>query len=405
MQHPNKLRTLLAVAGLNQREAARESGIPEGTLRHYIAGEQIIPRKDRIRLAQVIGCDMHDLAPQYDSQGDTSKKLGRRQTMTDDGRKRLSSFGERDGCFSFGKIQTTSMVLDGNGEEAYVPGNIYTHYDPQPATFFEEVMQAKQHIEREERQKNGSLWNSEKYHLSKIVVGREAIHEHMTLGLWLKPRDHYTGLATRRCLDDPGFREKYLHNHDWYDPLIGMSMSMGVDMTVISSDEQVLLTQRGLHQSVHQGMYNCSVSEAVSPLLDRSTTSQAPDLYRCASRGFAEEMGLQESVDFVSTDILFLSFTVDTHYALYGLRGMVKVNKSAEEMLQTWQTGVKDKRENRQMFAIPFTPHEVCSFVSSHQPFAPGGLVCLYHTLIHEFGREKVNAALSSFSTMQNPSM
>ena len=37
--HPNKLRMLLAIAGLNQREAAREAGIPEGTLRHYVAGE------------------------------------------------------------------------------------------------------------------------------------------------------------------------------------------------------------------------------------------------------------------------------------------------------------------------------------------------------------------------------
>ena len=54
--HPNKLRMLLAVTGLNQREAAHEAGIPEGTLRHYVAGEQVIPRRDRIKLAQVIGC-------------------------------------------------------------------------------------------------------------------------------------------------------------------------------------------------------------------------------------------------------------------------------------------------------------------------------------------------------------
>ena len=69
-QHPNKLKRLLAIAGLNQREVARESGIPEGTLRHYVAGEQVIPRRDRVKLAHVIGCDIQDLAPQYHSQGD-----------------------------------------------------------------------------------------------------------------------------------------------------------------------------------------------------------------------------------------------------------------------------------------------------------------------------------------------
>ena len=72
--HPNKLRVLLAGAGLTQREVARESGIPEGTLRHYVAGEQVIPRRDRIKLAHVIGCDIQNLAPQYDIQGDMPKR-------------------------------------------------------------------------------------------------------------------------------------------------------------------------------------------------------------------------------------------------------------------------------------------------------------------------------------------
>ncbi len=69
-QHPNKLRTLLAIEGLTQKEVAREARIPEGTLRHYVAGDQIIPRKDRVKLAQVIGCEVQDLAPHYAIQGD-----------------------------------------------------------------------------------------------------------------------------------------------------------------------------------------------------------------------------------------------------------------------------------------------------------------------------------------------
>ncbi len=120
-------------------------------------------------------------------------------------------------------------------------------------------------------------------------------------------------------------------------------------------------------------------------------------MYRCACRGLAEELGLQESIDFSSSDILFLSFSVDTHYALYGLRGMVKVNKSFEEILRNWHAGVKDEIENKKIFAVPFTPQEVCSFVFSHEPFSPGGLVCLYHALVHEFGREQVNSAISFY--------
>lgn len=399
-QHPNKLKRLLAIAGLNQREVARESGIPEGTLRHYVAGEQVIPRRDRLKLAHVIGCDIQDLAPQYDSQGDMPRKLASRYTMTDERVKGLSSFEEWDGCFSFGRLKTTAMVLDGDGTEAYLPTNIRTHYDPQPAVFFEEIMRAKKQIqqEQEEKQQKGEpyQWNGEKYHLSRIVISREPNHESMTLGLWFKPRDHYTGLATRRCLDDPDFRRKYVPD-DWSTPVVGMSCSLGVDLTVISSDGYVFLTQRGQHQSVHQNMFHTSVSEAVSPSFDRSATGREPDLYKCAHRGISEELGMHEPLDFSLSDILFLSFSVDTHYALYGLRGMVRVNKSFEEILTNWHAGVKDKMENKKLFAVPFTPQEVCAFVFSHESFSPGGLVCLYHALVHEFGREQVNSVISSY--------
>jgi len=43
--HPNKLKMLLAVAGLSQRETAREAGIPEGTLRPLCCWDQVIPRE------------------------------------------------------------------------------------------------------------------------------------------------------------------------------------------------------------------------------------------------------------------------------------------------------------------------------------------------------------------------
>ena len=84
-----------------------------------------------------------------------------------------------------------------------------------------------------------------------------------------------TGLAILGCLDNPDFRKHYVPD-DWSTPVTGFSCSMGVDITVISSDEYVLLTQRGQNQSVHQNMFHRSVSEAVSPSFDRSTTGQGP---------------------------------------------------------------------------------------------------------------------------------
>lgn len=397
-QYPNSLRALIKQAGLTIREVHEETAIPESTLRWWASGNGVIPRKDRDTLARLIGCSAAELAPSPEHL-ESDNRMNDRQSFRKSGPLTHYTDEEWDGCFSFGRLKTVSMVLDGDGAEVYLPSNIHTHYDPQPATFYDEVMAAKRQIqwEQEEKQRKGEpyQWNGSKYHLSRISVSREAVHENMTLGLWFKPRDHYTGLATRRCLDDPTFREKYLTG-DWYTPIVGMSMSMGVDLMVISSDGFVFLTQRGLHQSVHQGTYHISISEAVSPSFDRGITNQAPDLYRCACRGLAEELGLEESADFSLSDILFLSFSVDTRHALYGLRGMVKVRKSAEEILSYWRAGVKDKLENQKLIAIPFTPEEVCEFVFSHSPWA-NGLVCLYHTLVHEFGRQKVNTVLSSY--------
>lgn len=65
-QHPNRLRRLLKEAGLTMREIHRETAIPESTLYYWAAGRGVIPKEDRILLARVIGCSLHDLAPQYD---------------------------------------------------------------------------------------------------------------------------------------------------------------------------------------------------------------------------------------------------------------------------------------------------------------------------------------------------
>lgn len=393
-RYSNNLRTLVDANGWKMRELAQELGVVETTLHSWASSK--IPHQYRSEIARLLGCDVQELAAQHEKRG--TPMLSAIDVMTQKP-KDQSRFEAADEHFSFGPLKTASIVLDGDGEEVYLPGNIRTHYDPQPATFFDEVMQAKEQIQREQEEKQARgepyQWNGEKYHLSKIVISREPAREQMVLILWLKPRDHYTGLATRRCLDDPAFREKYLAD-EWDTPIVGMSCSLGVDLTVVSADGFAFLTQRGRHQSVNQGVYCTSVSEAVSPTRDRSATGRAPDLYACARRGIMEELGLSASHDFSPEDIQLLSFSVDTHYALYGLRGIAHVNKSAEEILHTWRDGVKDKTENKHLFAVPFTPEAICEFVFTHQPFS--GLVCLYHALVHEFGRETVDRIIKQES-------
>lgn len=396
--HPNKLRILLAIAGLNQREAAYEAGIPEGTLRHYVAGEQVIPRRDRVKLAQVIGCEIQDLAPQYEAQMDVSKKLGPGHRMADGNG--LLPILESHGLFSFGKLETTLIVLDGNGTDAYAPQHIHTFCDFRPIHFFEEIEQAREQIEKEQTQdeRNEKLlqWNGEIYHLAAYQLSRDPAHEQMKLHLWFHPTDYFTTLAKNRCLKDKIFREKHILGHDWENSFPSLPIPFGIGLSLLTSDGYILFAQREGNLGVRPGYFMTSVEEGLSRSLDRSAASDAPDVYRCACRGLAEELGLVENTDFSVSDILFLGFGLDTEYYMCGLRGFIKITKTARDIMNNWQSGVKDKMENKKLFAIPFTPEDVCSFVFSHGPWGGGALMGIYHTLIHEFGREHTNRALSS---------
>lgn len=307
---------------------------------------------------------------------------------------------ERDGCFSFGKLKTTWLTLDGDGRSCYFPQHIRSHYIPVakelPGELHVRRKQLQQEQERKKAQGLPSFWNGEIYALDRFVIGREPTNEHMTLDLWFRPSDYYTFLTTNMSLKDIDLREKYLPDVDWFETVPDFSHSFGVSLAVVTADGYTLFTQRGKNVGSRPGTYETSVVEGLSRPIDQGPHGEAPDLYRCASRGLAEELGLLESVDFSASDILFLSFGVDTRYALRGVTGMIKVKKSIEKLLNRWQNGVRDKFENQKLFPVPFTPKDVVTFAYSHQPFSPGPT--LYYALVHEFGYPMVEDAFDQLS-------
>src|SRR6266699_1608278 len=313
-------------------------------------------------------------------------------------RSALLTSEERDECFSFGKLKTTWKTLDGDGRSIYLPQHIRSHYIPFAQELPEELQVRRNHIQQEQEQNREQgvpfFWNGQIYALDRFVIGREPTNEDMTLDLWFRPSDYYTFLATNMSLNEPALREKYLADVDWSEAVPYFSNSFGVSLAVVTSDGYTVFTQRGKSVGTRPKVFDTSVIEGLSRPIDRGTIGEAPDVYRCACRGLAEELGLHESVDFSVADITFLSFGVDTRYALRGLTGMVKIKRSIEKLLLLWDHGVRDKFENQQLFPVPFTPKDVVSFAYSHQPFAPGPT--LYNALVHEFGRSMVEEAFDS---------
>ncbi len=303
-----------------------------------------------------------------------------------------------NGLFRVGKFQSTWFPLDGDGTVEYRLENITTHYVSSVEDLPEELKQRKKKIaqEQQERKEQGLpfAWNGDTYNLDRFVIGREPVHEEMTLDLWFRPSDYYTFLATNKSLDDPSIRAKYLKEPNWYEPIPLFSHSFGIALVVVTKDGYCLPTQRSPYQAIQANIYStAAMVESLSRPVDKRTDSFAPDLYRCACRGLSEELGLIEHVDFFPRDVLFLNFGVNTANALWALRGMVRVQRTCQEILDKWSKGVKDKLENQKLYPLPFAPDDYMQFITEHKMVGES----LYYALVHEFGRKTVEKIIFSY--------
>ncbi len=300
---------------------------------------------------------------------------------------------------SFGSLQTTWVVVDGDGTCKYHPRNIRTYFDPHaqelPADLFERRNQIEKLHVSNRQQGLPFQWNGERYSLDRFILSRDGNEEDLALDLWFKPSDYYTFLATNMALDDATLREKYLRETDWNQPVPFFSNSFGVYLLVVTSDHFTLLSQRSRGLGSRPGEYNISVCEGLS----RSDAGRelAPDIYCCTERGITEELGLSAPHDFNSKNVIFLSFGVDTRYSQWCLLGIVKVYKTAQEIINYRKAGVKDRLENAKIHTVKFDLDAIIPFVFSHAPWAPGGLACLYHSLVYEFGRSRLEETLVKY--------
>jgi hypothetical protein len=266
--------------------------------------------------------------------------------------------------------------------------------DPHPLILPPDLLERKKQIQKREQQKRRAghqfFWNGPLLSLDRFVISRTDLEEYLALELWFKRSDYYTFLATNMNLDEEKLRATYFEKFDWHQPLEPFSTSFGINITVLTSDDHVVLTRRSGIVGSRLGEHNISVNEGLTEFIDRGKHHDAPNVYDCAIRGAQEELGLE----LTQADIRFLSFGVDTHYAQWGLLGMAKTRSTIEEIQQWRSRGVKDKWENEKLYPLKFDLEQIVEFVLTRSPWAPGGITCLYHTLVHEFGHAKVEKTI-----------
>lgn len=384
--------------GWSQQRVAEQIGTTEDVISRWERGTRVPGPYYREKLCQLFQRSARDLGFLRVSPVEFYHPVPVPRARTAE-KRRIMAYLEP---FVFGKLASTWIVIDGNGIYQYAPHNIATHFEQIPEVLPLDLQERKKQIARQQQENRARgrpfHWNGQRYSFSRFVMSREeSSDENLALDLWFAPSDYYSFLATNMALDDKTLRDTYLASADWSQPVPYFSHSFGIYLLVLTSDNKAVLTYRSKNVGSRPGEYNVSVCEGISVADAGGDLTAAPDVYRCAERGLAEELGLHQGEDWSPEDLLFLSFGVDSWYAQWGLLGMVRIHKTASELLGYQKAGVKDKLENAQISLVDFQSEKLIAFAMASQPWTPGGLTCLYHALVHEFGRARVEKALKRF--------
>ncbi|AEG15309.1 hypothetical protein Desku_1741 [Desulfofundulus kuznetsovii DSM 6115] len=304
-------------------------------------------------------------------------------------------FGEE---FMLGKQKLPWIVIDGGHGEAYDPGDLECRYVKELVELPEEVQKLRKIVEEEQRQASAShlraAWNGSRYYLHSFVIDREPGDERSRLKFIFGPSDYYNFLATSPVLDRPlndalpgvTLRSKYLKDLDpWSKPVSFLAHSFGINLAVITRDEYMVFAQRSPGTFSRPGYWNVPVNEGLQRPFDNDETG-APDFFKAAARGLYEELGISLGRDYKEKP-KFVSFGLDTQFYQFGLLGFIRIQLTLDELLAIRASGVKDKWEAVKVDAAKMELDKIVSFVRDHEPWAPSGLVCIFHTLVAILGK------------------
>jgi nucleoside phosphorylase len=314
--------------------------------------------------------------------------------------------------FSFGKIETTELIVDGDGCHVYSPQLIDCRYDPTPIELPLELQEIKNKISDEEKKKeaNGESyrWNGNVYALKGYRISRTDNEDQLKLRLEFGPSDYYTYLATNASLDTEyvfdeeinervTLRQKYLKNINWSNPSLKpvtyFSSTFGLCACLISRDDQMLITRRSEMVGSWKGLYHMSINEGMQRNID-SGLNNTPDPYKALIRGTNEELG----IDITHEQIKLLTFNVDTVQSAWGLHGFIESNMTMSEILNARRNATKDKWEAMELIPLKFEIDEIVKFVFSNQSWSPHGLSCIYHVLVYKFGKDYLESTIKKFN-------
>lgn len=310
--------------------------------------------------------------------------------------------------YRIGDFTAPVMILEGTPNSPYEPDRVNCHLFEEPLKLPQELEIIKKNTEREQELiaqdkgrpdfHNGAMTALVNYHHSYTQVWEDP-----TLFLQLKETDYYTFLSTALKLDtviptatNPSetLRAKYLGSSSYRTPNPNFATSFGVNLTIVTDDEYLIITRRGeTGVSHYHGAYAVPVMESVNPKLDRDVNQQL-DIFETARRGLHEEFGIH---DVAKESIKLFTLQVDTRHYLYGFTGFFFAEGYSRDLTEGIRSrGVRDWWESPEHTYVQFNPRSVAKFVKDHggvARFHPTSFVSICQSLIYRFGQRETNNA------------
>ncbi|WP_104166079.1 hypothetical protein [Arthrobacter sp. SX1312] len=184
---------------------------------------------------------------------------------------------------------------------------------------------------RKSLERDPGAWNAEKLALRRIEVSREPSRELPMLKLHFARTDYASFQVVASAWEKrftTGLEGGELRGEELLDVLPGLSNSFGINLTVETADDQLLLTRRSGKTSGGRNLRHISVNEGMA-LVDQDLKNGLPDPYRTALRGIAEELGVDlEGEPDIRERITFHSLVCDVTRYEWALLGHVNLTQT-----------------------------------------------------------------------------
>ncbi|WP_328416119.1 hypothetical protein OG470_25415 [Micromonospora sp. NBC_00389] len=300
--------------------------------------------------------------------------------------------------FEFGGATSPFMIVAGDGTEAIKEELVHLVVSDEPIELPAELAAWRSEIAAEEqaRKTSGSPhhWNGDCFAVEKLVEERTARDEEVEIFLHLRRTDYYSFLASQHL--DRRFRDGTTPRSRYIDPVghrrapVFMSLSLGTSVLVITTDNHVLICQRGPDVGSRPLHWGVSADEGLSARLD-SPSGLPPRIHAAARRGLCEELSLEDH----EYRLALLGFTIDTERHQWDSVFVAYAHDlSSEQLDRRLQRSGKDRGLEIESWEFaPFTVRSVLQRLHGGWPtraWTPVAPVALYLALVHEYGRWRV---------------